>query len=75
MSLRLIARDLYRLQQVVDRLEKALADAPCARREALERELMRARSERDMVKRMLDGRLDRRASQIMIRLATDRSHR
>ena len=26
MSLRLIARDLYRLQQAVDRLEKALAD-------------------------------------------------
>ena len=59
MSLRLIARDLYRLQQAVDRLEKALADAPYARREALNRELMRARSERDMVKRMLDGRLDR----------------
>lgn len=59
MSLRLIARDLYRLQQVVDRLEKALADAPYARRDALERELKRAMSERAMVKRMLDGRLDR----------------
>lgn len=59
MSLRLIARDLYRLQQVVDQLEKALEDAPYARREALERELKRAMSERELVKRMLDGRLDR----------------
>lgn len=59
MSLRLIARDLYRLQQKVDRLEKALAEAPYARREALEGELKQAKSERNMVKRLLDGRLDR----------------
>ena len=59
MSIRLIARDLYRLQQAVDRLEKKLAGAPSYQRDLLKRELDRARSERDQVKRMLDGRLDR----------------
>jgi len=59
MSIRLIARDLYRLQQAVDRLEEKLAQAPTHLRDRLQRELHRARSERDEVRRMLDGRLDR----------------
>jgi hypothetical protein len=59
MSIRLIARELYRLQQAVDRLEQKLARAPHTERDRLKRELARARSERDQVKRMLDGRLDR----------------
>jgi hypothetical protein len=59
MSIRLIARDLYRLQQTVDRLEKKWVQAPLGEQERLKRELDRARSERDQVKRMLDGRLDR----------------
>jgi len=59
MSIRLIARDLYRLQQTVDRLEKKWVQAPPGEQERLKRELDRARSERDQVKRMLDGRLNR----------------
>ena len=59
MSLRLIAKDLYRLQQVVDRLEIELAASPAARREALKLKLARAKTERDQVRRILDGRLDR----------------
>jgi len=59
MSLQLIARDLYRLQQEVDRLEKKLADAPSADRDSLKMELARAKTERDEMRRMLDGRLDR----------------
>ena len=59
MSLRLIARDLYRLQQAVDRLEKELDQAPPNRRDGIKRRLDRAKSERDHVRRMLDGRLDR----------------
>ena len=59
MTLQLIARDLYRFQQEVDRLEKKLADSPPVEHDALKLELARAKSERDMVKRMLDGRLDR----------------
>jgi outer membrane murein-binding lipoprotein Lpp len=59
MSLQLIARDLYRLQQEVDRLEKKLADAPSADRDSLKMKLARAKTERDEMRRMLDGRLDR----------------
>ena len=64
MSLRLIARDLYRLQQKVDRLEKKLAereliDCPLATREEIKRKLARTKSERDQIRRVLDGRLDR----------------
>ena len=59
MSLRLIARDLYRLQQTVDRLEKELAQAPPTLRDGIKRRLVQAKSERDHVRRMLDGRLDR----------------
>jgi len=59
MSLRLIARDLYRLQQAVDRLEKELDEAPPGQRDGISRKLARAKSERDHVRRMLDGRLDR----------------
>ncbi|HSO20910.1 MAG TPA: hypothetical protein VLT88_15705 [Desulfosarcina sp.] len=59
MSLRLIARDLYRLQREVARLERELADTPAGRREGLMRLLNQTRHERDAVKRMLDGHLDR----------------
>ncbi|MCB2146616.1 MAG: hypothetical protein KQI81_09090 [Deltaproteobacteria bacterium] len=59
MSLQLIARDLYRLQQEVDRLEKKLADAPAADCDSLKMKLARAKTERDEMRRMLDGRLDR----------------
>ncbi len=55
MSLRMIARDLYRLQQEVDRLESELNACPPAKREDLEEQLRKARAERDRVKRMLEG--------------------
>lgn len=59
MSVQLIARDLYRFQQEVDRLEKKLAEAPCADRDALKLKLARAKAERDQMRQILDGRLDR----------------
>jgi len=55
MSVRMIARDLYRLQQEVDRLESRLMDCPPATREELEDRLRKTRAERDRVKRMLEG--------------------
>lgn len=61
MSLQLIARDLYRLQQEVERLEKELAECPPAGHEALKLNLAQAKTERDKMRRMLDGRLDRRS--------------
>jgi len=51
----MIARDLYRLQQEVDRLESQLKAGLAAKREDLEDRLRKARAERDRVKRLLDG--------------------
>jgi hypothetical protein len=59
MSLRLIAKDLYRLQQTVDRLEKQIADCPAHKRDELRQALARAKAERDQMRRILDGRLER----------------
>jgi hypothetical protein len=58
MSIRLLARDLYRLQQEVDKLEKQLADAPFDRQESILARLRAARAERDRLRRVLDGQKD-----------------
>ncbi len=55
----MLARDLYRLQQVVDRLRKRLADIPADKRQNVQLRRARAIAERDQVRCMLDGRLDR----------------
>lgn len=59
MSIRLLARDLYRLQQRVDRLETELANASSPdRREDLQAQLRAARAERNQLRRVLDGQKD-----------------
>jgi len=55
MSIRLIARDLYRLIREVSELEKQIDDAPLERQEALTDELRKAKVERDRLRRALDG--------------------
>jgi hypothetical protein len=55
MSIRLIARDLYRLEQEVDTLEKAIATASPDRIEALKEKLRKARAERNRMRQALDG--------------------
>ena len=59
MTLRLIARELYRVQQEVDRIDQALADSTLAGRDALKLKLARVKKERDQIRQMLDGHLDR----------------
>jgi hypothetical protein len=58
MSIRLIAKDLYRLRQEVERLETELAAAPMAEQEAIRTRLRQARAERDRLRATLDGRKD-----------------
>ena len=58
MSIRLIARELYRLQRRVDQLEEKLAQTPILEREAIKEELRKARAERDHMRRVLDGQKD-----------------
>jgi ribosomal protein L32E len=51
----MIAKELYVLQQEVESLEKDLNSAPQERKAELEEQLRRARSERDRMRRMLEG--------------------
>lgn len=59
MSIRMIARDLYRLKQKVAGLEKKQAQAPVPGEPAVERELREARAEHDRLKEILEGAKDR----------------
>lgn len=58
MSIRLIAKDLYRLSREVERLENELASAPAAQQEKLEAKLREARAERNRLRAILDGQKD-----------------
>lgn len=58
MSIRLIAKDLYRLQQEVQSLETELAAAPLGQQESIQTRLRQARAERDRLRAALDGRKD-----------------
>lgn len=59
MSIRLLARELYKCQQDVDRLEKELVAAPSEKKEALKEALRRATAERDRLRRIMDGQIGR----------------
>jgi hypothetical protein len=55
MSIRHLALELYRAQQKVDKLEKALAAALPTELAAVEEELRVARAELRLLRKMLDG--------------------
>jgi chromosome segregation ATPase len=55
MSIRLIAQELYQLEQEVERLEKRLKAAPAGTKEDLEEALRKTRAERNRMRRMLEG--------------------
>jgi hypothetical protein len=58
MSIRLIARDLYRLRREVEKLETELASAPADQHEKLEANLRKARVEHNRLRGILDGQKD-----------------
>jgi len=58
MSLRDLARELYRAQQQVERLEKLLLSAAPEEETAIQNELQDARAERQQLQKMIDGRKD-----------------
>lgn len=58
MSLRDLARELYRAQQQVARLEKLLLSASPQEEMTIQRELEEARAERGQLQKMIDGRKD-----------------
>ena len=59
MTIRGIARELYRLQQQVERLQKALESASGAKHVDIEHQLRKVKAEHNRLRRILDGQLDR----------------
>jgi hypothetical protein len=55
MSVRLIARDLYRLIDLVEKLNKEIEIAPAAKQGELLEQLRKAVALRDQLRRALDG--------------------
>ncbi|BHH83530.1 hypothetical protein [Desulforhopalus sp. 52FAK] len=55
MSIRLMAKDLYKAQQSVDQLQKKIDSAEPKDIASLEAELKIVTQERNMLRRMLDG--------------------
>lgn len=55
MSIRLIAKELYRAQKEVERLEAELAAAPYEKQDAIKDKLRKAKAEWQQIRRMLDG--------------------
>jgi uncharacterized protein YlxW (UPF0749 family) len=58
MSIRLLAKDLYRLQREVEALERKMASASLREQAALEARLRETRAERDRLRGALDGQKD-----------------
>lgn len=55
MSIRLLAQDLYRVLREIEKLEKAIGQAPANQRSTLEDTLRRRRAEQARLRRALDG--------------------
>ncbi len=55
MSIRALAKDLYKAQQSVDRIEKELENADPKRADLLRGELRQAQAELTMLKKMMAG--------------------
>lgn len=58
MSIRLIAKDLYRLIAEVEEIERRLDAAPAQAKPSLEDALRKKRAERDRIRKALDGQKD-----------------
>jgi hypothetical protein len=55
MSIRLLARELYRLRREVESLERELASAAAGQEEKIEAKLRAARADRNRLRATLDG--------------------
>ena len=59
MTIKLLARELYRSQKVVEELEKELALSPYDKHAQVKERLRKARAELDYLRRALDGKIGR----------------
>ncbi len=60
MSIRLLAKDLYRLMREVADLQRQVDDAPPDKKESLEDRLRKLKAEHDRLRRALDGNKENR---------------
>jgi len=63
MSIRMIAKELYLLQQEVDKIEKQIRKTPEGKRTELEEMLRKAKAERNRMKNILEGQKSNAAAQ------------
>jgi len=61
MSIQMLARELYRLLQEVEKIETQLENAPPGKKEEIKDKLCKIRAERNRIRAALDGRKDRRS--------------
>lgn len=59
MSIRLLAKDLYRLICEAEQLEEAVKRAPMEKKSELQARLRKLKAERERLRRALEGRKDR----------------
>ena len=59
MSIRLLAKDLYRLQQEVDKLQNQIKSSAVEKREVLKDRLRKLAAERNRMRKILNGEIDR----------------
>ncbi len=58
MSIRLLARDLYRVWREIEALQRQIARAPSSQRSTLEESLRRLKAEHARLRQALDGAKD-----------------
>ena len=63
MSIRMIAKELYLLQQEVDKIEKQIQESPKSKYPELEEMLRKAKAERNRMKNILEGQKSNAATQ------------
>ena len=61
MSIQMLAQELYRLLQKVEKIEKQLENAPPEKKEKIKDKLRRIRAEGNRIRGALDGRIGRQS--------------
>ena len=55
MSIQMIAKELYRLQQAVEKIERQLGNAPVEKEAKLKDQLRKIKAQRDRMRNVLEG--------------------
>jgi hypothetical protein len=61
MSIQMLAQELYRLLQEVEKIENQLENAPAEKKEKIKDKLRKISAERNRIRAALDGRIDRQS--------------